>query len=60
MPDLHNLTRRIDSLHVWFYANGMALNPDKSEAVLLGTRQRAHTYSKSHHRQCRWLSDPFG
>ena len=23
----------------------MALNPDKSEAVLLGTRQRAHSYS---------------
>ena len=23
----------------------MALNPDKSEAILLGTRQRAHSYS---------------
>ena len=45
MPDLDNLTRCIDSLHVWFCANGMALNPDKSEAILLGTRQRAHGYS---------------
>ena len=23
----------------------MALNPDRSEAMLLGTRQRAHSYS---------------
>ena len=38
MPDLDNLTRGIDSLHIWFCANGMALNPDKSEAILLGTR----------------------
>ena len=46
MPDLDNLTRCIDSLHVWFCANGMALlNPDKSEAILLGTRQQAHGYS---------------
>ena len=45
MPDLDNLTRCIDSLHIWFCANGMALNSDKSEAILLGTRQRAHSYS---------------
>ena len=45
MLDLHNFTRCIDSLHIWFCANGMALNPDKSEAILLGTRQRAHSYS---------------
>ena len=45
MPDLDNLTRCLDSLHIWFCANGMALNPDKSEAILLGTRQRAHSYS---------------
>jgi len=41
MPDLDNLTRCIDSLHVWFCANGMALNPDKSKTILFGTRQRA-------------------
>jgi len=45
MPDLNNLTRCIDSLHIWFCANDMALHPDKSEAILLGTRQRAHSYS---------------
>jgi len=45
MPNLDNLTRCIDSLHIWFSANGMALYPDKSEAILLGTRQRAHSYS---------------
>ena len=37
--------RPIDSLYVWFCANDMALNPNKSEAILLGTRQRAHSYS---------------
>ena len=45
MPDLDNLTRCIDSLRVWFCANGMALNRDKSEAILLITRQRAQSYS---------------
>ena len=45
MPGLDNLTRCVDSLHVWFCANGMSLNPDKSEAIVLGTRQRAHSYS---------------
>ena len=41
MPDLDDL----DSLHVWSCANGMVLNPDKSDTILLGTRQRAHSYS---------------
>jgi len=45
MHDLDNVTRCIDSLHVWFCINVMALNPDKSEAILLGTRLRAHSYS---------------
>ena len=39
MPDLDNLTCCVDSLHIWFCGNGMALNPDKSDAILLGTRQ---------------------
>jgi len=39
MLDLDNLTRCIDSLHVWFCANSMALNPEKSEAILLSIRQ---------------------
>jgi len=41
MPDLDDLTCCIDSLHVWFCANGMTLNPDKSKTILFGTRQRA-------------------
>jgi len=43
--DLSNLTSCIDTLHAWFFINGMALNPDKSETILLGTCQRAPSYS---------------
>ena len=31
----------LTSLQTWFYTNGMALNPDKSSAILLCTAQRA-------------------
>ena len=30
-------------LHEWFCLNGLALNPDKSEAIWLSTHQRSHT-----------------
>jgi len=35
------------ALQTWFCQNGMALNPDKSGAILVGTicTQRAHSYS---------------
>jgi len=33
------------ALQTWFCQNGMALNPDKSDAILIGTAQRAHSYS---------------
>jgi len=33
------------SLQTWFCQNGMALNPDKSDAILIGTAQRALSYS---------------
>jgi len=36
---------RLMSLQTWFYTNGMALNPDKSNAILPGTAQRASSYS---------------
>ena len=36
------------SLQLWFYANGMALNPDKSLAILFGTAQRAQLFSGLH------------
>ena len=32
-------------LQVWFYTNGMTLNPDKSHAILFGTAQRAQSFS---------------
>jgi len=32
------------SLHSWFCHNGLALNPAKSEALLLGTRQRLSSF----------------
>jgi len=41
---LNKPTSCIDALHIWFFINGMALNPDKSETILLDRRQRAHSY----------------
>jgi len=37
--DIFNLTSCLHALQSWFCLNGMALNPDKSDAILLGTRQ---------------------
>jgi len=36
------------SLQLWFYTNGMALNPDKLHAILFGTTQRAQFFSGLH------------
>ena len=44
-PDIANLTTCLHALHSWFCVNGMALNPDKSDAILLGTRQRSRTFA---------------
>jgi len=44
MLDLNSLASCIDVPHVCFCVNDTALHPDKSEAILLGTHQRAHTY----------------
>jgi hypothetical protein len=44
-PAISTLTTCLSSLQAWFCLNGMALNPDKSEAILLGTTQRAHSYT---------------
>ena len=40
---LHGLQECLLSLHSWFSHNGLALNPDKSDAVLFGTRQAAQS-----------------
>jgi len=42
--DIVNLTSCLHALHSWFCLIGMALNPDKSDAMLLGTRQRSKTF----------------
>jgi len=37
----------------WFLSNGLAINPDKSEAIVLSTAQRSrHTNSVSSTNQC--------
>ena len=35
------LERCLSALHTWFSLNGLALNPSKSEVILMGTRQRS-------------------
>jgi len=42
--ELPTLQTRLTLLEVCFYTNGMALNPDKSQAIILGTAQRAPSY----------------
>ena len=37
------LERCLLTLHEWFCVNGLALNPDKSEAIWLSTHQRSRT-----------------
>ena len=34
----------LDSLRIWLCHNGLCLNPDKSESILFGTRQRLRTF----------------
>ena len=38
-----NLHCCLTELHQWFSQNGLVINPDKSEAVLFSTAQRART-----------------
>jgi hypothetical protein len=42
---ISNLETCLSSLHSWFCHNGLPLNPDKSDAVLFGTHERAHCYT---------------
>ena len=42
---VERLSSCLSVLHQWFCLNGMALNPDKSEAIVFGTRQRHPAYS---------------
>jgi len=43
--DIANLTSCLHALHSWFCLNGMTLNSDKSDAMLLGTRQLSRTFA---------------
>jgi len=42
--NIFNLTLCLSALHYWFCQNGMALNPDKSDAIIIGTHQRSSSY----------------
>jgi len=46
--DINNLTSGLHALQAWFCLNEMALNPDMSDAILLGTRQRSRCYASLH------------
>ena len=37
--------RCLDELHIWFCWNGLLLNPDKTDAILLGTSMHSKTIS---------------
>jgi len=43
--DITNVTSCLHALQSWFCLNGMALNPDKSDVILLGTRQRSRCHA---------------
>jgi len=43
--DMSHLTKCLATVHSWFCLNGMALNPDKSDAIIIGTHQCSSSYS---------------
>ena len=47
--NLHTLESALAVLSHWFSLNYLALNPDKSDAILLGTNQRNRTLSNISH-----------
>jgi exonuclease III len=49
LADLHTLESSLAILSQWFSLNCLALNPDKSDAILLGTNQRNNTLSNLSH-----------
>jgi hypothetical protein len=42
---VNNLQNCLSAVHTWFSQNGLVINPEKSEAVLLSTVQQARTTS---------------
>ena len=43
--DITTLISCLHALQSWFSLSGMALNPDKSDMILLGTRQHSRCYA---------------
>jgi len=43
--EISNLAGCLSALNSWFFINGLALNSDKSDAVILGTWQHSASYS---------------
>ena len=41
--DINRLVQSVEALLIWFWHNGLLLNPDKSEVICFGTRQRLHS-----------------
>ena len=44
-PDIHQLELGLQHLHTWLCANGLCLNPEKSDAIIFGTAKRLQSYS---------------
>ncbi len=42
---IHQLELGLQHLHNWLCANGLCLNPDKSDAILFGTSKRLQSFS---------------
>jgi hypothetical protein len=41
--NIDRLVHCVETLQLWFWHNGLLLNPDKSEVIFFGTRQRLHS-----------------
>jgi len=44
LGQIHHLEDCLTALHAWCCHNSLSLNPNKSDSVLFGTRQRSHSF----------------
>jgi len=49
LGQIHLLKDCLTAVHAWRCRNSQSLNPDKSESVLSGTRQRSHAFTLENH-----------
>ena len=47
--NINRLQRRLSELYAWFCYNGLALNADKSDVIIVGTRQQVRTHTHLTH-----------